>query len=165
VTSPDDAATVDPSQLDVGLLASFVGYAAQDVVLADLAEAGFGDLRVAHGFIVQHLLGGARTVTELAELQSVSVQAISKTTSELIALGYVASTVDPDDGRSRRLSLTERGHASVAASRAARRRVQRRVSRRLGADRVTALSADLVSVLDLLGGVDAVSQRRVRRPS
>lgn len=154
----------EPSDLDVGLLALFAGFAAQDLALAAMAEAGFGDLRPAHGFIVQHLLDGPRTATELAALQQVSVQAISKTTAELVSLGYLTSEPDPVDGRQRRLALSERGRASVVASRTARRRVQQKLVRKLGADRVNHLTAELADVLEALGGADAVRRRTVRQP-
>lgn len=155
---------LDPASLDLGLLALFVGQAAQDAALATLADAGFGDLRPSHGYLVQHLVTGPRTTTELADLQGISVQAVSKSVGELVTAGYVASDRDPSDGRARRLTLTERGWASVEAARRARRTTERRLVRALGTERADALRRDLVDALDRLGGTAAVSGRRVRSP-
>jgi DNA-binding MarR family transcriptional regulator len=52
-------------------------------VLARLAELGFGDTRMSHGYVVQGLLAGDRTVTDLAERLGISVQAVSKTVREM----------------------------------------------------------------------------------
>lgn len=104
------------------------------------------------------------TVKELAERQGVSVQAISKLTTELVDLGYLEATVDPDDGRRRLLDLSERGRAAVEASRTSRRRLQRRIERRLGKEEARATADALAEVLELLGGTDAVRRRRVRQP-
>lgn len=156
---------VDPQHLDIGLLALFAGLAANERAAEALATAGFDHLRFGHGFLFQHLIDGPRTVSDLARLQEVSVQAVSKTVNELIADGYLEAATDAADRRSRLISLSDRGWAAVKRTRTARARQDRLLERSLGTDRVDRLRRDLVDVLAALGGIDAVQVRNVRLPS
>ena len=156
---------VDPEHLDIGLLALFTGLAANERAVEALAAAGFESLRFSHGFLFQHLIDGPRTVSELARLQEVSVQAVSKTVNELIADGYLVAETDEADRRSRFISLSDRGWAAVERARVARARQDKLLARSLGADRVDQLRHDLADVLAALGGIDAVQVRNVRLPN
>jgi DNA-binding MarR family transcriptional regulator len=159
------AEPVDPEQLDIGLLALFTGLAANERATEALHAAGFESLRFSHGFLFQHLIDGPRSMTELARLQEISVQAVSKTVNELIADGYLEARADPADGRSRLISLSERGWAAVKRARTARARQDKVLERALGADRVEQVRHDLADVLAALGGVDAVQIRTIRLPN
>jgi DNA-binding MarR family transcriptional regulator len=156
---------VDPAQLDIGLLALFAGLAANERATEALAAAGFDSLRFSHGFLFQHLVDGPRTVSDLARLQEVSVQAVSKTVNELIAEGYLVAATDDADRRSRLISLSDRGWAAVKRARVARSRQDKLIERSLGAGRADQLRRDLADVLAALGGIDAVQVRNVRLPS
>jgi DNA-binding MarR family transcriptional regulator len=156
---------VDPAQLDIGLLALFTGLAANERATAALNAAGFESLRFSHGFLFQHLIDGPRTISELAKLQEISVQAVSKTVNELVADGYLVATTDTADRRSRLISLSDRGWAAVKRARTARARQDKLLERALGADRIDTLRQDLADVLAALGGIDAVQVRNVRLPS
>jgi DNA-binding MarR family transcriptional regulator len=155
---------VDPQQLDIGLLALFTGLAANEQATAALSRAGFDSLRFSHGFLFQHLIDGPRSMSELARLQEVSVQAVSKMVNELVADGYLVSATDPADRRSRLVSLSDRGWAAVKRARTARARQDKVLERALGADRIDHLRRDLADVLAALGGIDAVQVRNVRLP-
>lgn len=157
----DDA--VDLGELDIGHLALFVGMAINDVVLADLTKQGFPALKSAHGFIVQHLLRRAHSVSELAKLLGVTQQAVSKTLKEMSAEGYVEDG-ESSDARVRMVALSERGHELVEASRAARRRLQNKLRKRLGEGELARVHQTLTQVLGLVGGAEAVQKRRVRPP-
>jgi DNA-binding MarR family transcriptional regulator len=156
------ADAVDLQALDLGYLALFVGQRINELVLDKLADDGFGDLRVSHGYVVQHLIGGPRTITELAGLLGVTQQAASKVVAELIELGYIESAVT-GDRRARAISLSERGHASVAHTRKTRAKLQHKLVAKHGAaiDRTREV---LAQVLDDLGGAPSVRARRVREP-
>lgn len=154
------AAPVDFRELDLTHLAHFVGIFANQQVLLAMQQAGYGDLREAHGFLVQHLLRGPHSVGELAKLIGVTQQAVSKTVSELVRAGYLQ--IQPaDDARVRLVRLSERGHAAVLASRRFREKLERRLLQTLGAKRAKALRIALADVLKELGGVPAVAGRRV----
>jgi len=157
------AAPVEPGTLDLGHLALFVGMRVNELVLDTLHAAGFEGLRYAHGFVFQHLLGGARSIGELAALLEVTQQAASKTIAELEKLGFVEETTS-EDARVRRVQLSARGLASVEKSRAARAELEQRFERAHGSRAVENARRLLADVLTSLGGAEAVRTRRIRAP-
>jgi DNA-binding MarR family transcriptional regulator len=68
------------------------------------------------------------------------------------------------DRRQRRLQLSPRGMAIVKATRAARLRLDARLRRRFGHARIDAARRLLLEVIEVLGGLDAIRERRVRPP-
>ena len=155
---------VEPSQLDLGTLALFTGYALSDVVLAEVHASGHASLRFSHGFVFQHLIEGDRTIGELSERMELSQQAASKAVLELELLGYVERASDPSDGRVRRVRLTRSGRAAVEAGRAAQRRLAERLVAVLGKRRLEAARQTLAEVLEHFGDVSEIRARRVRAP-
>ena len=65
-------------------------------------------------------------------------QAASKAVVDLERRGYVRREADPDDGRARRVALTERGEAAIDAGRRHRAAVEAELAERLGPRRVEA---------------------------
>jgi DNA-binding MarR family transcriptional regulator len=151
--------------LDLSLGAMLAGLAMAEEVERRMAAAGYDDVRFSHGFVFQHLLRGPLTVGALAREMEVTQQRASKAASELEALGYVRREPDPADARVRRLVLSERGRAAVAAAREARAAVVGELRERLGARRVAAAERLLRDTLSALGAGDTVRARRVRLPS
>ncbi len=154
------AAPVDPDALSLSYLAQFVGVFSNQHVLREMKRAGYGDLRESHGYLIQHLLRGPHSVGQLSKLLGVSQQAVSKTVAELSQSGYLERQAG-DDARVKLVSLSERGHAAVLASRRARDKLERRLLTRLGDRRAAAVRAALAEVLRELGAVSAVKGRRV----
>jgi len=157
------AAEVRPGALDLGYLALFVGMRVNEVVLDEVHAAGFAGLRHSHGFVFQHLLGGPRSISELAALLEVTQQAASKSVAELETLGYVEQTPS-EDARVRRVGLSARGFAAVDKTRAIRGELEARFKRAHGSRAVDGARALLAEVLDSLGGTEGVRTRRVRMP-
>jgi DNA-binding MarR family transcriptional regulator len=153
---------VDLTDLDLGYLAQFVGQRINDLVLEKLDAEGFGDLRVSHGYVIQHLLGGPRTISDLAARLGVSQQGASKTVAELVALGYLEAS-PARDRRARSISLSERGRASVAVARRLRARIEQRLASKHGSALAKAREL-LAKVLEELGGAEAIRSRTVREP-
>ncbi len=156
--------SVEPAELDLGHLTLFVGYAFAAAVQSALEAQDFAGLRFSHGFVFQHLVDGPRSVGEIARRMQVTQQAASKVTSELEQLGYVERSVDALDGRTRRVRLSARGQAAVAAARRARANLEEKLSSRLGARRLSACRSELAAMLAELGGAEAVRRRRVLAP-
>ena len=154
----------DPQALDLSLAAQFAAWALADAVRERLAADGFGDARFADGVLIQHVVEGPRAISGLAARMGVTQQAASKAAADLERRGYVTRSADPDDRRARRVALTERGEAVVAASRIHRAALQAEVERVLGADRVRDARRLLLDVVRLLGADTAVRSRRVRPP-
>jgi DNA-binding MarR family transcriptional regulator len=153
------AATGD--ELDLVLAALLTGLALNERVTARIAAAGHPELRFSHGFVFQHVIPGPLPIGELARRLNVSQQAASKTARELEQLGYLARTPDPADGRVRRVGLSAKGRAAVAAGRTARAAVAEELAAALGAERAAALRAELLAALEASGGMAAVRARRV----
>jgi len=129
-----------------------------------LAAAGHPDLRISHGFVVQHVVEGPVRIGDLAARMGVTQQAASKAVAELERLGYLDRTPDPADARARRVGLSARGEEAVAATRAIRAELQRELADALGADRVEQARRTACDLLERLGSAEAVRTRRVPQP-
>lgn len=147
---------------DIGLLCMVVSNGFSDAVLARLAAKGFDDTKFGHGYIVQGLLAGDRTATDLAARLGISVQAVSKTVQEMEQLGYLDRVPDPSDGRARILRLSERGQANLAEARRARAEVMRRLEKRLGKKQTRETLKSLRTLAAEFGGLEAMAERRLR---
>jgi DNA-binding MarR family transcriptional regulator len=155
---------VDPAGLDLGSLALFVGFAAADAVQDDLSAMGFGDLRMSHGYVFQHLIDAQPTVSDLAAKLDMTQQGASKVVAELERLGYVERLPSPRDARVRHVGLTARGREAVTAARRARERLEGRLRERSDPAAFDVARTVLVDLLDELGGTAAVHRRAVRPP-
>lgn len=155
---------IDETDLDLTLAALFAGYALNDEVQRRLHAAGFEGLRFSHGFLVQHLVAGERTVGELAELMGVTQQAVSKTVGELETLGYLDRRARAGDARVRLVALTQKGRRAIETARAARAEVVAELRSELGPRRVDAATALLRDVLRAQGAMPDIRRRRVRLP-
>jgi DNA-binding MarR family transcriptional regulator len=144
---------VDLMRLDLATLAHLAGSSANDAILARLHEIGHTGVRISHGYVIQHLIEGAPTVSELGELLGVTQQAASKQLLELERLGYVERVPDPADSRVRRARLTSRGRRLVEDSRRLRRELD------VPGDEVAKRA--LIRLLDATGGTEKVLKRRV----
>jgi DNA-binding MarR family transcriptional regulator len=152
---------VDPTT-DLGLLSLVVASGVTERIAERVADAGFPDVRDAHGFVVQGLLAGDTTTTQLAARLGVSAQAVSKTVAELERSGYLARGVDAGDRRARPLTLTPRGEELVDASRRARLSVARDLERWLGTRDTAELVRLLQHAAERYGGIEQLSTRRLR---
>jgi len=155
---------IDPAELELSLLALFVGWSLAEEVQERLAADGFGDAKFADGFIFQRLLAASATVSDLAEALGVTQQAASKTVADLEARGYVRRAPDPGDRRVRRVTMTRRGNEVVAAARRHRAAVERELEERFGSERVAATRELLAEMLASRGTDLAVRGRRMRPP-
>lgn len=152
---------VDPGT-DLGLLALVVATGVSGRISARLVEAGFDDVRDSHGTVLQGLLAGDTTVTQLAARLDVSPQAVSKTVRELERSGYVAHGPVGGDRRARPLALTARGKELVDASRRARLAVGRDLQRWLGTRDTAELVRLLQHAAERFGELDHSTTRRPR---
>ena len=70
--------------------------------------------------VLAKLAQGPKTPGELAKIEEVSAPSMTRTVNSLVEAGFVARTLDPDDGRRHLLSLTEAGAEMVQRTRASR---------------------------------------------
>ncbi len=147
---------LSPEDLDAATLLSLLGGAVDRDVLTALTGTG---MRRGHRYVVQRLLEGPATATELATVLGVSQQAVSKSVQELLALGHVERA--GGDGRSKPVRLSRSGLDAVARARTARAKVTEQLREHLGAEQLERLRADLLVALDATGIAEEVRGRRV----
>ena len=78
-----------------------------------LQEAGYGDLRISHLVVFQHIDPLGSRVTELAAKAQMTKPSMAYLVEYLEAAGYVERLPDPTDGRARLVHLTERGWKQI----------------------------------------------------
>lgn len=117
-------------------------------VRTELARAGHPDLTVANEFAIQAINDGAGSAAELARALGVTRQAAAKTINALEGLGYVTRTSDEEDGRRKRLAVTEHGHEAIAIGAAAFDTVYRHWRRIVGAGNAATVEEALRALTD-----------------
>lgn len=119
-------------------------------MLRRLHESGFDDLEAAHLVILQYPGPQGLRPSELAGRVGMSKQAVNYQLGQLERLGYLVREPDPDDQRSRRIGLTERGFAVIPVIRAAVVEVEGVWTRELGAEKFGTIRALLVELNERL---------------
>jgi DNA-binding MarR family transcriptional regulator len=158
---PADDRPLDIEELRTAELVQLVAHGLNERVLARLHDAGYSDVRASFGYVVQHLLSGAKGASELARLLGISQQAVSKRLQEMRRLGLVVD-VRGADGRTRLVGLSPRGKAMREAARDIRGHIDAELWKGLpGSDR-KALRDALIKALNVLGMEDVVRSRAVR---
>jgi DNA-binding MarR family transcriptional regulator len=123
----------------IGALLRIPWETVQQHMLARLLERGFDDFDRAY-FAVFRYPGphGARP-TDVAAQVGISKQALNYLLRELERLGYLEREPHPDDLRSKRIVLTERGTAAVGVIRDAVGEIEAAWAQRLGPERFAQL--------------------------
>lgn len=119
----------------IGLLAEVQG-AISDELYGRLHEAGYGDIRPAHGCVFGFIerTGGAR-LTALADRSGLTKQAVGEAVADLERLGYVERVPDPEDGRAKIIRLSSRGREAAAAAEEIFADIDRRFGAEIGDER------------------------------
>ncbi len=108
-------------------------------MLTRLHEHGFDDLDTPHlNLLLYPGPQGARP-SELAARRGMSKQAVNYLLGELERLDYLKRDADPDDRRSKRIFLTERGVTAVGVIRDAVAEMEAAWAQQLGRTRFTLL--------------------------
>jgi DNA-binding MarR family transcriptional regulator len=118
-------------------------------MLERLHERGFDDLVQAHLIVLQYPGPQGMRPSDLAARLGMSKQALNYLLGELERQGYVERRPDPDDRRSKRLALTQRGYAAGYVIRDAVAEIEREWTQKLGPDRFAQLRALLLELNDL----------------
>jgi DNA-binding MarR family transcriptional regulator len=118
-------------------------------IIDGLHELGFDDLALAHLAVIRWPGPEGQRPRDLAAQTGMSRQALNYLLGQLETLGYLQRRNDPDDLRSKRIHLTDRGRALVPAVRGIVGKIEREWASELGADDVEQLR----DLLDRLVGV------------
>lgn len=115
-------------------------------MLDGLHARGFDDIEQAHLAVLQYHGPQGLRPSELAARLRMSKQAVNYLLGQLERLGYLERVADPDDQRSRRIALTQRGTDAAHAIRDLVGEVERDWKGVLGARRFAELRALLVEL-------------------
>jgi DNA-binding MarR family transcriptional regulator len=105
--NPGLSATEELRTLGALLRAPFA--ALLDYVFDRLREAGFDDVRPAHGAVLRNIAREGTRITELAERARMTKQSMAELIEYLRKRGYLEFAPDPSDGRAKLARLTARG--------------------------------------------------------
>ncbi|WP_410676470.1 MarR family winged helix-turn-helix transcriptional regulator [Amycolatopsis sp. cmx-4-68] len=117
-----------------------------DRLHVELARRGHPDVRPSYGFAMQAVGVQGATASEIGRRLGVSKQAAGKTVERLEALGYAERADDPADARRKIVRLTPHGVDALRKSADIFDELRADWARTVGAERMTALEADLRKV-------------------
>lgn len=98
----------------IGALLRLPAQAIHRRIIAELARAGFSDLRLPHMAVLQYPGPDGRRPSELAERAGMSKQAMNQLLQSLERLGYIARRDAKAGRRARIVHFTARGRAAWA---------------------------------------------------
>jgi len=124
-------------------------------MLERLRERGFDDLEAAHLLVLQYPGPQGLRPSELAARVGMSKQAVNYQLGHLERLGYLVRHQDPDDQRSKRIALTERGYAAIPVIREAVADVESAWARELGPDRFAQIRELLVELNERISSAES----------
>lgn len=122
---------------------------------APRADHGYGDIRDPHLQIFGNIGTGGVRLTELAARAQLSLAATSELVNDLAALGYLARSPDPQDGRAKLIDLTDRGRRLLADAGDRVADIEARWSKLVSADDFAHMCATMQRLLDALDPEDA----------
>jgi DNA-binding MarR family transcriptional regulator len=144
--STSDFPSLPPPQ--VGALLRTAWEELQDEMFPRLVAAGFDDLRPAHTPLLRRILADGLRPTELAERLGLSKQTVNGLLREFEAKGYLTLEPDPDDGRAKRIALTERGWSLVTTGARLSAELGDRWAARIGKRRYAEFEAVLREIVE-----------------
>ncbi len=106
---------------------------------AGLADHGFPDVRLAHSAVFRTIEEDGSRISDMAERAGITKQSMAYLVESLAESGYVSIDPDPDDGRAKRVSLTDAGFACEAAIFKLSLRYERKLGERIGQRRMKEL--------------------------
>jgi DNA-binding MarR family transcriptional regulator len=117
-------------------------------IVAGVNAAGFPQ-RPAQSAVMAHIdIDGGTRLSTIAERANITPQAVGELVDDLERLGYVVRRPDPDDRRAKRIVLTERGRACVAAAIDVITALEGELEELLGPDGVDELHSSLRLIVD-----------------
>jgi DNA-binding MarR family transcriptional regulator len=119
----------------IGALLRVPWEAVQEHMLARLHAEGFADFDASYLTVFRYPSPHGERPSELAARRRVSKQALNHLLGQLEQRGYLTRDADPEDGRSKRISLTPRGAKAVTIIRQAVTEVEDQWAKQLGARR------------------------------
>ncbi len=145
-SSPSHRSSIAPKDMLIGALLRVPAQAIHRRLINELNAAGFEELRVPHMAVLQFPGPDGVRPGVLADRAGTSKQAMNQLLRSLEALGYLARSDAPDEGRARIVRLTRRGRSAYAKIHEILRDIEHEWSKELGARRFTELKGLLLQV-------------------
>ena len=130
----------------IGALLRVPAQAIHRRIIKELNAAGFEELRVPHMAVLQFPGPDGVRPGVLAERAGISKQAVNQLLRSLEALGYLARSDAPNQGRGRIVRLTKRGRTAYAKIHEILRDIEREWTAELGAKPFAELKGLLLRV-------------------
>ena len=143
-TTPSPRPPAAPTQMLIGALLRVPAQAIHRRIIEELNAAGFDELRVPHMAVLQFPGPDGVRPGLLAQRAGMSKQAMNQLLRSLEAIGYLARSDAPDEGRARIVRLTKRGRAAYAKIHEILRDIEREWSAELGPRHFAQLKALLL---------------------
>lgn len=153
---PVEGQAIPGEQTDLGILLALAFAAFATELRASLAADGYEDLHRSFGYVARNLAEAPLTLTELAERLGITSPGALKIVQQMEDAGYLERVPDPSDARAKRLRLTRRGRAALAAARSFHARFERDLVEHMGSRKVQALRdvlGDIIERHEAEGGV------------
>ena len=125
--------TVDPLRKTLGALLRLPYEQLAAWLYGRLGEE-FPGVRLTHSAVLRHIAPGGSRVVELAAAAGMTKQSMAYLVEQLHELGYLLIEADPDDGRAKRVRLTERGEALYARALQLSAQAEAQLAQVLGAE-------------------------------
>jgi DNA-binding MarR family transcriptional regulator len=113
----------------------------------DLEQAGYQDIRPTHGCVFRFVRDDGMRLTELATLAGMTKQSVGELVDDLVDLGYVERTPDPDDRRAKLIRLTEQGVKAQRTGFGLLAEIEERWAERFGRERINDLRETLEEIV------------------
>jgi DNA-binding MarR family transcriptional regulator len=115
-----------------------------------VAQTGAAGMRPAHGNAMEMLaIQDGLRLTDIAARAGMAPQSMGELVDDLVSMGYLERHEDPADRRAKRIYLTAKGHATVAASKVAVRQVEEKISELLGTPQYQQMRRNLAAIAEL----------------
>ena len=124
-----DTGVSPPPNVGRLLLSAFELFA--DEIVSGIRERGFPEFRYSDTQVLRNLDPDGTRITELAERARMTKQAMSELVRRLEKEGLVERRPDPEDGRAKRVQMTEKGRGVTEAAQVTYREVIESWSREL----------------------------------
>lgn len=148
--SEADNTTISEARTTLGSLLRRPYEALQVRVYAGLAQRGFPDIRPAHSSVFRYIRPKGSHVSDLAARADMAKQSMAYLVKDLSDLGYLDIVPDPEDGRAKRVVLTDKGQAVWVALVELSAEAEAMCADLIGAQRVADLRATLAELADAL---------------
>lgn len=121
------------------------GYEAlRDDIYGRLADAGFPEIRPAHGVVLRNMDMDGTRVADLARRANMTKQSMAYLTQSLQDIGLVDIGPDPEDRRAKRVCLTPRGREAYDVMIRFSNAAEARYAKAMGKQQMAQLRALLV---------------------